>query len=42
MLPYEHFLIVLSSPSGTGKSTLAKMLLDKYNNINSSFLKSKV
>ncbi len=33
MLPYEHFLIVLSSPSGTGKSTLAKMLLDKYNNI---------
>ena len=33
MLPYEHFLIVLSSPSGTGKSTLAKMLLEKYNNI---------
>ena len=33
MLPYEHFLIILSSPSGTGKSTLAKMLLDKYNNI---------
>ena len=33
MLPYEHFLIVLSSPSGTGKSTLVKMLLDKYNNI---------
>ena len=33
MLPYEHFLIVLSSPSGTGKSTLAKMLIEKYNNI---------
>lgn len=33
MLPYEHFIIILSSPSGTGKSTLAKMLLDKYNNI---------
>lgn len=33
MLPYEHFLIILSSPSGAGKSTLAKMLLDKYNNI---------
>ncbi|HSQ97498.1 MAG TPA: guanylate kinase [Rickettsiales bacterium] len=33
MLPYEHFLIILSSPSGTGKTTLAKMLLDKYNNI---------
>ncbi|MDD2840667.1 MAG: guanylate kinase [Rickettsiales bacterium] len=33
MLPYEHFLIILSSPSGTGKSTLGKMLLDKYNNI---------
>ena len=33
MLPYEHFVIVLSSPSGTGKSTLAKMLLEKYSNI---------
>jgi len=33
MLPYEHFLIVISSPSGAGKSTLAKMLLEKYNNI---------
>lgn len=33
MLPYEHFIIILSSPSGTGKSTLAQMLLDKYNNI---------
>ena len=33
MLPYEHFLIVLSSPSGAGKSTLTKMLLNKYNNI---------
>lgn len=33
MLPYEHFLIVLSSPSGTGKSTLAKMLLERYSNI---------
>lgn len=33
MLPYEHFIIILSSPSGTGKSTIAKMLLDKYNNI---------
>lgn len=33
MLPYEHFLIVLSSPSGTGKTTLAEMLLNKYNNI---------
>ena len=33
MLPYEHFIIILSSPSGTGKSTLARMSLDKYNNI---------
>lgn len=33
MLPYEHFLIVLSSPSGTGKSTLTTMLLEKYKNI---------
>jgi len=33
MLPYEHFIIILSSPSGTGKSTLARMLLDKYDNI---------
>lgn len=33
MLPYEHFLIILSSASGTGKTTLAQMLLDKYNNI---------
>lgn len=33
MLPYEHFIIILSSPSGTGKSTLTQMLLDKYNNI---------
>ena len=33
MLPYEHFIIVLSSPSGAGKSTLTKMLMDKYSNI---------
>lgn len=33
MLPYEHFIIVLSSPSGTGKSTLAKMLLERYSNV---------
>ena len=33
MLPYKHFLIVLSSPSGVGKSTLTKMILEKYNNI---------
>ncbi|GMO62713.1 MAG: guanylate kinase [Rickettsiales bacterium] len=30
---YEHFVIVLSSPSGTGKSTLTKKLLEKYSNI---------
>jgi guanylate kinase len=29
----EHFIIILSSPSGTGKSTLTKMLLEKYNDI---------
>lgn len=33
MLPYEHFIIVLSSPSGAGKSTLTKMLLEKYSDI---------
>jgi guanylate kinase len=33
MLPYEHFLIILSSPSGAGKSTLARMLLERYNNL---------
>ncbi len=33
MLKYKHFIIVLSSPSGTGKSTLAKMLLEKYDDI---------
>ncbi|MDR3290446.1 MAG: guanylate kinase [Rickettsiales bacterium] len=32
-MSYEHFVIVLSSPSGTGKSTLTKKLLEKYNNI---------
>lgn len=30
---YKNFLIILSSPSGNGKSTLTNMLLEKYNNI---------
>jgi guanylate kinase len=29
----EHFIIIISSPSGTGKSTLTKMLLEKYGDI---------
>ena len=33
MINYEHFIIVISAPSGTGKSTLIKKLLEKYNNI---------
>lgn len=33
MLPYEHFIILFSSPSGAGKSTLTSMLLNKYNNV---------
>lgn len=33
MLPYEHFIIILSSPSGAGKSTLTSMLLEKYSNV---------
>ena len=30
---YEHFLIILSAPSGAGKSILSKMILEKYNDI---------
>ena len=33
MRKYEHFLIIISSPSGTGKSTLTKRLLEKYSDI---------
>jgi len=29
MLPYQNFVILISSPSGAGKSTLVKMLLKK-------------
>lgn len=33
MLKYENFIIVISSPSGAGKTTLVNKLLEKYNNI---------
>jgi guanylate kinase len=32
-MSYKNFVIILSSPSGTGKSTLTHMLLKKYDNI---------
>jgi guanylate kinase len=32
-MAHKHFVIVLSSPSGTGKSTLAMQLLKKYDDI---------
>lgn len=36
MLKYENFIIVISSPSGAGKTTLVSKLLEKYNNIQES------
>ena len=30
---YTHFIIIISGPSGVGKSTITKMILNKYTNI---------